>query len=312
MPSPDINDAHVDQLLTIFSHAYTQEAENYIADKVFPVIPVTKKSAKIGIYTKADWFMDDAGLRAPATESTETGYATEFDDYNCENYAVHKKVPDEVRENTDEPFNPDLSATSIVTDRLLMKREVKFSTDFIKTSFWGTSTDLVAAPWDDYGLSNPIIDVDTARDVVHSTTAREVNTGVMGRKVITALRNHPDLIEKIKYTQRGVLTIDLIAALLNINRLLIGNAIYNTAKKGQAASYSYIVGNSVLLMYVTPRPGLLEPSAGYIFHWKNFGALSYIRRVRDDKRRYDMIEGNTYFDQKAVGVDLGYYYYNVV
>ena len=316
MPQPDIRDAHVDQLLTILSHAYMNEAENYIADKVFPVVPVRKQSARIPKYTKADWFRDDAALRAPGTESAGTGFTVDTTDiYFCDNYSVHKDIADEVRENTDMPFDPDLEATMLVTDRLLLRREVSFSSDFLKTGVWGTDSSQAATPWSDYGLGDPISNVEAGKDGIHRITGREANKMVIGRPVWTKLKHHPDFIERIKYTQRGVLTADLVASILEIQQLLIGKAIKNTYAEGQtdaAAAYSYVVDDACLLLHVAPRPALLSPSAGYTFHWSNFGALSYIRRLRNDFTLVDRIEGHTYFDQKAIGTDLGYYLYNLV
>jgi hypothetical protein len=316
MPQPDIRDAHVDQLLTSLSHAYMNESANYIADKVFPVVAVKKQSARIAKYTKADWFRDDAALRAPGTESAGTGFTVDTTDtYFCDNFAVHKDIADEVRENTDQPFDPDLEATMLVTDRLLLRREISFATDFIKTSCWGTDSNKTAAPWSDYGTGNPIGDVETGKDAIHKCTGREAKDMVLGREVWTVLKHHPDFIERIKYTQRGVLTSEIVAAILELDRLLIGKAIKNTYDEGQTdavAAYSYVVTDSALLLHVAPRPALLTPSAGYTFHWSNFGALSFIRRLRNDFTQVDRIEGHTYFDQKAVGTDLGYYMYNLV
>jgi hypothetical protein len=318
MGQPDIRDAHVDQLLTLLSHAYMNEAPNYVADKIFPIVPVRKQSARIAKYTKADWFRDDAALRSPGTESAGSGFTVNTTDtYFCDNFAVHKDVADEVRENTDAPYDVDLEATMLVTDKLMLRREIAWATDFFTTSKWGTDSNQTATPWSDYGLGDPIGNVETAKDSIHKVTAREANTAVIGREVWSKLKHHPDFIERIKYTQRGVLTSDIVASILEIERLLIGKAIYNTYDEGQAdsatgANYSYIMGDSALILHVAPRPALLTPSAGYTFHWANFGALSFIRRLRNDFGQFDRIEGHTYFDQKAIGQDLGYYLYNLV
>ncbi len=46
MAQPTASDVHVDAVLTNLSVAYIQEQDAYIATKVFPVIPVDKKSDK--------------------------------------------------------------------------------------------------------------------------------------------------------------------------------------------------------------------------------------------------------------------------
>ena len=64
MPQPSLNQVHVDAILTNISVAYMQKAENFIADKVFPAVPVDKKSNLFFKYNKNDWFRDEAKKRA--------------------------------------------------------------------------------------------------------------------------------------------------------------------------------------------------------------------------------------------------------
>ena len=46
MAQPNVNNVHIDAILTNISVAYMQKSENFIADKVFPVVTVDKKSDK--------------------------------------------------------------------------------------------------------------------------------------------------------------------------------------------------------------------------------------------------------------------------
>ncbi|NBO09074.1 MAG: hypothetical protein EBV30_06965, partial [Actinobacteria bacterium] len=68
MAQPTSGDVHVDAILTNISVAYIQEQAAYVASRIFPTVPVEKQSDKYFIYTKGDWFRDEAQLRAPATE----------------------------------------------------------------------------------------------------------------------------------------------------------------------------------------------------------------------------------------------------
>lgn len=320
MPQPNVGDLHVDVLLTMLSIAYMNEPDAYIADEAFPVIPVPKQSNKIAKYNKDFWFRDEAKLRAPGTETYGSGFAVDTSDtYFAENYGFHDDIPDELRANYDQPFDPDNDATALVTEKLKLKREVAFATDFFKISVWtatGSDKDFSSAgnfQWNDYSNSDPIGDIETAREGVYSTTGRDPNKLILGRAVWAKLKHHPDLIERIKYTQKAILTVDLVASLLEIERLMVGKAIKAAAVEGQATqTYSYIFGKHFLLMFTPANPGIRIPSAGYTFHWSKFGGISYIRRIRNDMAQYDRIEGHTFFDQKSIGTDLGYFGTNVV
>ena len=65
MAQPTPSDVHVDAILTNISVAYIQDQNYFIANKVFPSIPVEKQSDKYFKYTKGDWFRDEAAVRAP-------------------------------------------------------------------------------------------------------------------------------------------------------------------------------------------------------------------------------------------------------
>ena len=67
-----------------------QGTDEYISDKVFPVIPVDKASDSYYVYTKNDWFRDEAQVRPPATESVGGGGGIGTDNYNTKTWAFPK------------------------------------------------------------------------------------------------------------------------------------------------------------------------------------------------------------------------------
>jgi hypothetical protein len=311
--TPTAQDLHVDPLMSLFSVQYMNEPDAYVADKAFPIVPVRKQSAKYPVYLKSQFFRDVADIRSPGQESTGSGYDVDnTNSYYCDNYATHVNVADEERENADEPYDPDIEATSLVVDRLKIRREIAFATDFFTTGVWGSDkagvTDFVQ--FSDYGNSAPIEVIDDYKDDAYSTTAVELDKVIMARKVFTQIKHHPDLLERIKYTQRGVLTVDLVRSLLDLRSLMIARAIKVTSLQGVAeasATYDWIFGKHILMYYTPDRPTLRRPSAGYTFHWNRFGAISFMRRLRNDFKMYDRIEGHTHFDQKKIAADCGWF-----
>ena len=55
MPSPTQADVHINVPLTNVSVAYMQSSSSFIADKVFPKVPVNKQSDLYWKYSKSDW-----------------------------------------------------------------------------------------------------------------------------------------------------------------------------------------------------------------------------------------------------------------
>ena len=317
MPQPSSLDLHVDQLLTSMSIGYKNDT--YIADSLFPMIPVNRQSNIVPKYNQSHWFRDDARMRAPGTKSEGGGFTVDTTDkYFCDRYSYRYEIDDEVRDNADEPFNLDRDATFFVTDKLQMRREVAFAGAFFTTGVWGTdkvgATDFTK--WSDYASSDPLVNMESFKDTMETKIAQTPNTMVMGRQVWAQLKFHPDLIDTIKYTQRGVLTTELVASLLEIDRLEIGRAIYTTSVEGTAegsVSYSRIWGKNALLMYTPAAPSLMTPAAGYTFVWRRVpNALQFMKRMRDEEREVDIIEGNSYFDQKITASNAGLFLSNAV
>ena len=123
MPQPTLSSVHIDAPLTMLSTAYIQSAAAFIAPRVFPVVPVEKKSDKYYTYNKDDWFRDEAKPRGVSQESAGSGYGIGNDNYSCTTYAFHKDIDDQIRANTDNPMQPDADATRFVAQRMLLRQE---------------------------------------------------------------------------------------------------------------------------------------------------------------------------------------------
>lgn len=315
MAQPTPSDVHSDAILTSISVAYEQSNDAFVASKVFPVIPVDKQSDKYFVYDKADWFRDEAAKRAPGTESVGSGYNLSQDSYNADVWAFHKDVSDQERANTDEPLDADADAARFVANRLLMRRERQWASDYFTTGVWATD-DTSATNWDTYASSTPLEDVEEAKTVILSTTGFEANTLVLGYNVFTALKHHPDIREIIKYTSSEVVTAQLLARLFEIDRVLVARAIVNSAAEGATPAYSFVHGKSALLCHVATSPGRRVPSAGYHFGWRGvsdgLGETIGTTSFRMPELRVDRIESQMAWDNKVVAPDLGFFFSGIV
>jgi len=316
MPLPTASDVHVDALLTDVSVAYIQDQTNFVAGTVFPRVPVAKQSDKYATYTKDDWFRDEAEVRGDTSESAGSGFNLGSTTYFADVYAFHKDVGDHVRANADPAINPDSEATEFVTQRLMLRQEIQWATEFFTTSVWGTDktpTNL----WSSYTTSDPIDDIETGKTTILQNTGFEANTLVLGYLVWAKLKNHPDLVDRYKYTSSDSVTVEMAAALFEIDRVIVAKAIKNTGKEGAASpTMAFTHGKHALLAHIAPSPGLLTPSAGYTFSWTGIsaglGTDVAISSFRMDHLKADRIEGEVAFDFKVVGSDLGYFFNTAV
>lgn len=324
MPNPTQSDLHVNVPLTNVSVAFMQDNAQFIADKIFPRVPVSKQSDLFWKYSKSDWRRTDVQKRAPGTESAGSGYKVDTGNYYAQVYAVHKDIDDQVRANADSNWSLDRDSTRFVTNQLLLKRDLDWNNAYFKTGVWGTDlTGVSASPsagqflqWND-AASDPIVQFAQLQTNFILQSGRKANTLVLGADAITALKNHPDIIDRIKYTQRGVVTQDLLASLFDVEKILVSYASYTNvaenataSEQDAAATYSFMSNSkSALLAYTPSSPSLMTPAAGYIFTWNGYLAgNSYgirMKNFRMDHIAADRIEGEMTYDMKVVASDMG-------
>ncbi len=329
MSSPYLSQVHVDRPLTNMSVAYIQSEDAFVAGKVFPYVPVDKKSDRYFVYLKEDWFRDDAQLRGPATESAGGDYDLDnTPTYQCLVWAYHKDIDEQVEANTDIPLNAERDATRFVTRKLLLRQEVQWVTDYFSASIWtGSSTggDITPSPtWDD-PTSTPIEDVQVQQLAILTNTGFEANTLVLGFAVYQKLIRHPDVIDLIKYGagpgNPAIANEAALAKIFSVERVIVSKSVKNTAAKtpGTAAfTGALTAGKNALLCYVNPSPGIMEPSSGYSFMWKGVsrGLGTTIAAYRIPMPWLGLetvrIEAEIAYANKVVGADLGAFFLNAV
>lgn len=330
MPQPDAGDVHVDRLLTNIGIGWNPGG--HIADEVFPRVPVDKQSDIYLKYGKSAFARDESSaaaatgannmLRAPGAKAAVTGFNTDLTNrFYCPNYAIGWELPDEVAMNADNPIQLERAGTILITNLQRLARDRKFVADFMKTSVWGTDA-TISAKWNDYGASSPIEDMRTQlrlvrRGALATPGGRACIT--MGALVWDRLADHPDLLDRIKYTERGIVAPDLLASLLSTSLqfpvdVKVGLSVFTADEEGTAeasVTYADVWDDDVLFTYRPPgdSANVMFPSSGYTFVWAaaaaGGGGVEWMRRIREERERVTVLESHGYWDQVATDTTTG-------
>ena len=340
MPNPTPGDVHVNVPLTQISIAYMQKASGFVADRVFPNIPVQKQSDRYFRYDRSDFWRNQFRRRAPGTESAGGGWKIDSTPtYFADVWALHKDIDLQVRANQDQPIDMDRDATLWLTQQALIAREVTWASKYFTTGVWtgisGSAADVTgvtASPganqvvmWDDAN-STPIEDVKRFSDLIHLLTGYRPNKLVLGRQVWTPLSDHPDLVDRIKYTGTSTtpakVTREAVAALMELDEIMVMDGIQATSAENPAfetsMTTSFIAGKNALLCYAAPSPSILQPSAGYTFSWTGYAPGitgpqgQQISKWWEQKLKADRVEGEMAYDQKQVCSDCGTFFSQLV
>jgi hypothetical protein len=323
MPNPTPSLLHVDVPLTNISVGYMQDQSLYVADQVFPKVPVQHQSNLYWKYNKSEWRRTEVQKRAPSTESVGAGWRMSQDSYFAHVYALHKDIDDQLRANADSVFSLNRDATQFVTDQLLLHREIDWVSTYFASGVWDTDLDGVASgpgageflQWDQAG-STPIEEITEQKIMMAEQTGFMPNTLVLGAYVEHALQHHADILDRIKYTQRGQVTREILASLFGVDRILVPMATKNTGPMMQTvaatesnAVYSFTHGKNALLVYAAPSPSLMQPSGGYTFEWVGYAGSNErglrVKNFRMELIASDRIEGEAAYDMKVVSPDVG-------
>ena len=313
MPSPTQTDVHVDRPLTDISTAFIQSSEGFIANKVFPIISVARQSNKYFTWDRNNFFIDAMERRADTTESAGGALEKSTDSYSCEVWALHKDIGDQTRANDDEG-NLDSAVAKYLGGQDLIRKDRQFASDYFADSIWDTNktggTDFTK--WSD-GASNPELDIMAGKKTILTNTGFMPNTLAVGFAVHQGLKRHPAIKDQIKYTSSASITNEIIARHLEIDNYVVSQAAYATNAEGAASdTYALVQADNALLCFSNPSPGLMVPSAGYIFVWSGLTGLNSngvtTSKFRMDNLKADRIEIESAFDMKVVSTALGYFF----
>lgn len=332
--SPGPTDVHVNRPLTNISVAYALDSSMFVADRVFPDVPVMKQSDVYYRIPRGHFLRDEMRERAPGTESAGASYTFDTDDYRCKTWALHKNIDDESRANYDSPLAADRTATRFLTEKGMIRKEKLFVDTYMKDGVWTFGVDGGAARavnnnwlrasastvvyWST-STSTPIEDVRTWKRAVQAHTGRMPNVLILGPEVYDVLLDHPDIVARLDRGQTTGLAMVMratLAMIFEVDEVLVMEGIYNTAQEGAADNYRFFNAKDALLCYRTSAPALEEPTAGYTFSWTarigagNMGTR--IKRMRIETHESDRIEIQMAFVQKVVAPDLGFWIDGIV
>jgi hypothetical protein len=226
-------------------------------------------------------------------------------------------IEEQAEANADAAVKLEETKTQAVMQDLMLRREIDWCTTYFAASVWTTEYTGIASgipsatqclQWDQSG-STPIANMRAALRAVQTMTGYMPNRAAISGAVFDVLADHPDILGRIQYTQKAVVTADLIASLIGVKELVVLEAVRNTANEGATAAYSSISGKHFLCCYAPDSPGINIPSAGYTFGWTGLKGMSAIgtriKRFEVAERAAEFIEGEAAWDHKLTAAGLG-------
>lgn len=304
---------HVNQALTNVSVAYRNAA--FVAERVFPVVPVNKRNDVYFQFSKQH-FLSEPDTVGPSDEANEIEVDLDArGSYVCTGHASQVAISDEERAQGDPGADIDIEYTQKVTERILLNEEVNIASLMTTSNITNNTTLSGTSQWSDYVNSNPITAIDSAKETVQQAIGEFPNTLLLPRKVYRTLRNHPQVLDRIKYTRDGARhlpTPEELADLLDVDEVIVPASLKQLVNEGQTDDLGYIWGDIALLFYKPQRPGIRTPAFGYTFMWVATGTSYMVKKFRIEGRDTDYIKCKKYYAQQLVAQQAAYLWVNPV
>lgn len=234
--------------------ALAVKPQNFIADQVLPRVPVPGEKffyTKMG--TDQYFRIPDAKIGRTSDPNTvefsgeDVPAATE--DYGLEDPVPNKDIELAAGTNYD-PLAEATESTTLLVELAREKRVVDLLfaegtyASALRTTLSGTTQ------WS-HASSDPVAALLAAIDAM----LVRPNMLVLGRAVWTALRQHAKVVQSVykQSTTAGVVPLKGLRDVLEIDRILVGEAFFTASKKGQTASYSRLWGKHAALLRIDPN-----------------------------------------------------------
>lgn len=306
MPSPA--QIHVNKALSNISNAY--KSTRLIADIVAPRVNVQHESDVYYMYSKDSLILPQTA-RANGASANEATWSVSTSSYTLAQHSLKSLVTDRDRSNADPAIRLDVDTTEYLTEKILMRKEVAIADLLTTRASWSNITSLTSTfAWNQQTtLSNPIVFVDTASSVIAQQSGMVPNTVIVNDPTFRAAKEHPQVVDRVKYTSADSVTESILAKLMNVQRFLVAGGIRNTGQEGlgdTTTNQSFIWTDCAFVCYIEPNPGLKKPSTVYQFTKSEFGNPYKVKTWREEEREGDFIEVSTMFQFKVIASDTAY------
>lgn len=308
MPQPTRSEVHIDVGLSNVSIKFRNA--DFAAEKIAPPMLVGKDSNVYWQYGQEHLDLQN-DLRAPGTRGVSMDWSLSTNPYLVKEHSQLHPIPDETRDDADEPLNMEIDTTEYLTERIMRRLEYDVAAIATDSTQYATAnySDLTGKEWNDYSASDPLGDVEAAKATVHAATGEEPNVLILGHKVYAALRNHPKIKDMIKYTQTGKVTLELLAELFDVDEVVDAKALYNSAAEGATRSLSYIWGSNAILAVRPASMGLKTLSFMSIFRRKGWRKTE---TWRQDPERSDFIRVSDKYQALKISNVAGFLFGNAL
>lgn len=296
------------------AYEYMLEAsqQNFVGLRALPLFSVSEQSADYPVIPLESMLKLPETRRAARGAYNRGDFEFETDTYSCEEHGWEEPVDDTEARLYQRFFDAEEVAVMRCMDAILRNQEKRIADMLLNDSTF-SDTD-VTDEWDDASNATPREDVMDAASSIHSNTGLWPNVLIISKKIFNNVMGCDEIQNYIKYTnpvliQGAEAQRRLLAQYLDLEEVLVGDAIYDSADKGQSFSSSYIWGDEhgLLARISSGGQNLREPCLGRTFLWTTDSPSNVVvEEYREEQTRSNIYRARHYVDEAFVFTNAGY------
>lgn len=261
--------AVVNKLLTNVSNGYFPAMDDFIAEQILPAISVAQTTGLIGKYSNNHLRIVNTVHKGKGNYQQLESITVTSDSYNIEDHGLFDVITENDMRNFEKPFDAEVDTTISLTLAQMLAKENGLATALRSTGTITQNTTLSGnAQYNNlsHADSKPLENKLVADAAIRDAIGRKPNTLIASEETIDNLRFHESLMDNLgfKFNRTGGMTVDELARALQVEKILIGKAMYNSAKEGQTDVLASIWGNDMIYAHIA-KPGLRQKTLGFEF-----------------------------------------------
>ena len=303
---------NLNQTLTDYAiSSYALPENDFVADRLAPVVRVNKTPGKYVIFTNKAAIRDDYDLEvAPGAASNRSSREHSSATFECVEYGLAEDIPDGERDNSDPIIAPEMDATAQLVRKQKLAREKRLNTIVMTSGNW-TNTAGATTHWNNTTGVKIETDIDAAKLSIHQTTGIYPNTIVIPAHIAVVAKKDSTIRDLIRYTDPTLLVSgELPPVMLGLN-VIIPQSLFDEAEFGISTADPDFTwdDNNVWVGYVNPNP---NPQKGDMTAMSTFrqplnGSMDIaVYRWYEDNTHSTTIDSRVREVAKVVSAGAGY------
>ena len=257
----------IDPVLTEIAQGFRHV--EHVGHTLFPSVAVQVSGGQVLEFGKESFKLYQA-RRAPGTATKRVQFGYLGKSFSLVQDALEGQVPREYLRDAAHVPGIDLGQRAINSTMRALSLTLEYDQATLATMASNYDTDHKMSlsgtdKWSD-ASSDPAGDIDIGKEAVRASVGVYPNTLVLSAQAFNAVKEHPKVVERFKYTSRDSVTPDMLAALWDLHKVVVGKAV----AFDDSGNDIDIWGNNAILAYVPiTSSGMEDPSFGYTYTMQN-------------------------------------------